>query len=123
VRRLFSNFAPGWPGVGLLLIRIVAGTSVILEGFQKLQAGRTIQSAILGLFTIGDGSMLIAGIWTPITGTLVVAITSWETVVRPDGLYPDILLAAMGLALALVGPGAFSIDAWIFGWKRIDLER
>jgi hypothetical protein len=28
----------------------------------------------------------------------------------------------MGAALALVGPGALSMDAWLFGWKRIDIE-
>lgn len=123
MRRLFSNFARGWPGVGLLLIRIVAGISLIIDGVQKLQAGQPIDSVILGLLAIGDGALLVAGLTTPIAGTLVIAITSWETVVRHGDPYPAILLAGMGAAVALVGPGAFSIDAWLFGWKRIDLER
>jgi hypothetical protein len=33
------------------------------------------------------------------------------------------LSAAIGAGLALVGPGAWSLDAWLFGWKRIDIER
>jgi hypothetical protein len=37
--------------------------------------------------------------------------------------YPAIFLAAMGAGLALVGPGAFSIDAWLFGLKKIDIEK
>jgi uncharacterized membrane protein YphA (DoxX/SURF4 family) len=53
----------------------------------------------------------------------VIAIAAWAFLIRHDNLYPAILLAAMGAALALVGPGALSLDARIFGWKRIDLER
>ena len=122
MRRLFSNFARGWPGIGLLLIRIVAGASLIINGVQKIQAGQSMESVMLGLLAIGDGALLVVGLWTPIAGTLVIALASWEFIVRHDNLYPRILLAAIGAALALVGPGAFSIDAWLFGWKRIDLE-
>jgi hypothetical protein len=46
----------------------------------------------------------------------------WQTVLRDENPYPGILLAAMGAALALVGPGVLSMDAWLFGWKRIDIE-
>jgi hypothetical protein len=42
---------------------------------------------------------------------------------RHDNPYPGILLAAMGVGLALVGPGAVSFDAWIFGFKKIDIEK
>ncbi len=33
-----------------------------------------------------------------------------------------VLLATIGAAQALVGPGAWSIDARLFGWKRIDIR-
>lgn len=33
------------------------------------------------------------------------------------------LVAAICPALALLGPGAWSIDARLFGWKRIDIDR
>jgi uncharacterized membrane protein YphA (DoxX/SURF4 family) len=122
VRRLFSTFARGWPGVGLLLIRIVAGISLIIDGIGKLHAAQAIEPAILGFLAIGDGALLVAGLWTPIAGSLVIAIVTWEILVRHDHAYPDILLAAIGAALALVGPGALSVDARLFGWKRIDLE-
>ena len=122
MRRLFSSFARGWPGVGLLLIRIVAGFSLILDGVGKFQSGHAIEELVLGLVAIGDGALLVAGLWTPIAGSLVIAIATWEIVLRHDHPYPGILLAAIGAALALVGPGALSIDARLFGWKRIDLE-
>ena len=122
MRRLFSTFARGWPGVGLLLMRIVAGSSLILEGAQKLQGGPTIESILLGLIAIADGALLFVGLWTPIAGSAVIVITAWEiVVVRREHPYPDILLAAMGAAIALIGPGALSLDAWLYGWKRIDV--
>jgi uncharacterized membrane protein YphA (DoxX/SURF4 family) len=121
VRRLFSNFAHGWPGVGLLLIRIAAGVSLVVEGFENFQAGEQAASLVLRLLAIADGALLIAGLWTPIAGSLVIGLAIWQTVLRHENPYPGILLAAMGGALALVGPGALSMDAWLFGWKRIDI--
>jgi putative oxidoreductase len=121
VRRLFSTFARGWPGIGLLLIRLVAGGALILDGFQKFQADQTAGSVLLGLTAIADGSLLLAGLWTPIAGCVVIAVAAWEILVGHDHPYPGILLSAIGAALALVGPGAVSLDAWLFGWKRIDV--
>ncbi len=121
MRRLFSNFAHGWPGVGLLLIRIVAGVSLMVDGFEKFQAGEPTGSVILRLLAVAVGALLIAGLWTPIAGSLVIGLAIWQTVLRHENPYPDILLAAMGAALALVGPGALSMDARLFGWKRIDI--
>jgi putative oxidoreductase len=122
VRRLFSSFARGWPGVGLFLMRLVAAGSLIIEGADRFQAGQTIQAVIFGLFAIGDGALLVAGLWTPIAGSLIIAISTWGILAQHEHPYPGVLLATMGAALALVGPGALSIDAWLFGWKRIDLE-
>lgn len=121
MRRLFSTFARGWPGVGLLLIRVTAGTSLLIDGFDQFQTGEPAASVMLRLLAIGDGALLIAGLWTPIAGSLVIGLAIWQTVVRHENPYPGILLAAMGAALALVGPGALSIDARLFGWKRLDI--
>jgi putative oxidoreductase len=122
VRRLFSSFADGWPGIGLLIIRIVVGASLIVEGAEKFQVDLRVAAMVFCLLAIGDGALLLAGLWTPIAGSLVVVVAVWETLVRYERPHPGVLLAAMGAALALVGPGALSIDARLFGWKRIDLD-
>lgn len=123
MRRLFSTFARGWPGGGLLLLRAVAGASLVVHGIDSFQRGLPIEPTILDLFAIGDGMLLIAGLWTPIAGSLVVLLALWDALAQHGDPYACILLAAIGAALALVGPGSWSFDAWLFGWKRIDILR
>jgi putative oxidoreductase len=119
MRRLFSSFARGWPGVGLLLLRIVSGGFLIMDGVEKCRAGQLMA----GLLAIADGALLAAGLWTPMAGPLVIVLSTWAILVQHEDPHPGILLAAIGVALALVGPGALSLDARLFGWKRIDLEK
>ena len=123
VRRLFSNFASGWPALGLCLIRSAAGISLIIDGFTVLHCGGPILPFILGVLALLDGAMLVAGFWTPPAGIVAIAVSAGEVMVRHKDPHVGILLAAMGGGLALVGPGAFSIDAWMFGLKRIDIEK
>lgn len=123
MRRLFSNFASGLPALGLLLIRIVAGTSLVIDGWMTFHVGQPILPSILSVLEFGAGAMLVAGIWTPLAGLLAVLLSVSAILIRHGNLSSNILLAAMGAALALVGPGALSVDAWIFGLKRIDIDK
>ncbi len=123
MRRLFSSFARGWPGIGLLLLRIASAGFLITYGVEQCRAGLPMGSLIVGVFAIVDGVFLATGLWTPIAGPLVIALSTWGILLQHEDPRPGILLAAIGAALALVGPGALSIDARLFGWKRIDLEK
>lgn len=121
MRRLFSTFAPGWPGAGLLLMRLVAGLSLVLHGVAKLQTGAPIQAIGLAALVISMGILLLAGLWTPVAGALVAALGLWSSVSRPGDPWSSIFMATIGASLALLGPGAWSVDARLFGWKRIDV--
>ena len=123
MRRLFSTFARGFPGAGLLLMRLAAGGSLIAHGIGNFQMRMPLEASILDILTVGDGALLVAGLWTPMAGFLVVIIAVLDTLTQRGNPCPGVLLAAIGSALALVGPGAWSLDAWLFGWKRIDIER
>ena len=123
MRRLFSTFARGWPGAGLLLLRVVAGISITVHGIAGFQADMPTWAAILDALSIGSGALLIAGLWTPIAGLLVVIVGLWGALMQSNHPCSCVLLAAIGAALALLGPGGWSIDAWLFGWKRIDITR
>src|SRR5262249_45938364 len=113
---------PGWPGAGLLLLRLVAGASLITHGLARLRTGPPIEPTVLAVFAIIAGILLLAGLWTPVSGALVAGLGVWNSVGRPGDPWACIYMATMGAALALLGPGAWSADALLFGWKRIDIR-
>jgi putative oxidoreductase len=92
-----------------------------MDGKTKLHPGEPMLSLILGVLAFGDGALLVAGLFTPLAGFLAVALSLSEILIYHAGPYPGILLAAMGAGVALVGPGAFSIDALLFGLKKINI--
>lgn len=118
MRRLFSTFAPGGPGAGLLFMRLVGGVSLIAHGLTKLRTGPTVPDVL----AVAAGMLLLAGLWTPIAGSLVAIIGLRNSISQPGDPWASILLGTIGVALALLGPGAWSVDARLFGWKRIDVR-
>jgi putative oxidoreductase len=121
VRRLFSSFARGWPGVGLLLLRVAAGSSLIARSILLLGNTPTFGTGFFQLFIATAGLLLIAGLWTPIVAAVMVLLELWRIISRHGDPASDILLCVLALAIALLGPGAWSVDARLFGWKRIDI--
>ena len=122
MRRLFSGFARGWPGTGLLFMRLVAGIALVARAVAILCSGPKLGPAILQVLTAGAGLLLIAGLWTPIAGAFVAVICTWDLFLLLGDLWTNILLGTLCVALALLGPGAWSVDARLFGWKRIDVR-
>jgi uncharacterized membrane protein YphA (DoxX/SURF4 family) len=77
---------------------------------------------MLQFLTAGAGLLLLAGLWTPIAGALVTVIYIWDVFSHRGDPWTNILLITLCAALVLVGPGAWSVDARLFGWKRIDIR-
>lgn len=123
MRRFISNFVGGRPAFGLVLIRVAAGVALITTAGERVYFGEHIGLLILGIFTIADGALLAAGLWTPLAGFLALALSISDVLIYREGLYSAILLSCMGAGVAFIGPGALSIDAWLFGLKRIDIDK
>jgi putative oxidoreductase len=114
-------FPNGWPGRGLLLLRIVAGSLLIHDGIAGLMAAPQRESVTLEVIAASAGIFLLVGLWTPIAGALVAVTELWIALSGTDRLRGTIMLATMGAAIAVLGPGALSIDALLFGRKRLDI--
>jgi putative oxidoreductase len=118
LQRLFSTFANGWPGFGLLIQRLVTGIALLdaeITRWKTPVAGLImpeITGAVLGLF-------LLAGLWTPVAGALIAAVEVWIIFAGGSDIWRSLVLAALAGTLAMIGPGAWSIDARLFGRKHI----
>jgi uncharacterized membrane protein YphA (DoxX/SURF4 family) len=120
LRRLYSTFADGWPGVGLILMRLVAGAVLVESAVSSALGGPPVAIAIIPVVLAVPGVLLILGLYTPIVGSLV-AFTEMLGILTVHAQRTEhILVAAFGAALAMLGPGSWSIDARLFGWKRIE---
>jgi uncharacterized membrane protein YphA (DoxX/SURF4 family) len=72
------------------------------------------------------GIFLLAGLWTPVMGALVALDEVWIALSSdsPKGEYAWIhtFLAVLAVSVAMLGPGAWSVDARLFGRKRFDID-
>jgi uncharacterized membrane protein YphA (DoxX/SURF4 family) len=118
LQRLFSTFAGGWPGIGLLLQRLLTATALLYYGFPHL--GPQLTPILPQMIAASAGLPLLVGLWTPMAGTLVAIVEVWIAFSRPASPFIPIMLATLGATLAMIGPGAWSIDARLFGRKHIE---
>jgi uncharacterized membrane protein YphA (DoxX/SURF4 family) len=129
LQRLYSTFPGGRPGVGLLLLRAAAGLSAAATGvFYFLSSSSSLAAKWpLGLVLLLSGAASAAGFLTPVAATLIGACflgiaLAW--IAPPFPVLHDVRLMACGMivaavALALLGPGAFSVDGRLFGRREI----
>ncbi|WNG29152.1 hypothetical protein F0U62_38020 [Cystobacter fuscus] len=113
MQRLFSMFPEGGPGAGLLLLRLSVALSLLLH-----PSGGPLMRAMLVLPAIG----LCLGVLTPPLAVMCCLFSFHDFMVMGGATLPEagIKLLAAG-ALALLGPGAHSVDAWLFGRRVVTL--
>jgi putative oxidoreductase len=129
VQRSFSTFAPGWPGVGLLVLRTALGIPLLVEGTALLADWRDTASLLIvvALISVAAGVALQLGYSVgrgAIAGAATVIAVHFSSLNGERlNLFSSRIACflAMSIAIALVflGPGAFSIDARRFGWREI----
>ena len=120
LQRYFSSFPTGVPGLGLLLLRVAVGVGAGLLPVVQAFAARGPHTWA-SLVACVLGAMLVLGLLTPVSGLglaaigLAVSTGAHASMSGVDG----VLGAATALAVALLGPGAYSLDARLFGRREI----
>ena len=130
MQRWYKTFPPGLPGTGLLVLRIAIGARLLIEASACMVApqGLKLGAWLLALLALGIGASFMLGlltqlmagisglagaaiyIWHPACASCFLSLTSFEAI-------------GIGLAIALLGPGAISLDAYFFGRRKIVIPR
>jgi hypothetical protein len=119
--------------MGLLLLRAAISAYSINAGVSALVSQRpaVFPGATEGVLNLAIGALLLAGFLTPIAGFLSVLSRMMDgirglSVAFPGNSNPMILylvLLLISAAVVLLGPGAFSVDAHLFGRREIIIPR
>ena len=120
MRRLFSTFADGLPGAGLLILRLFLGGALVLGAIGAVLHG-SVTAALANVLAATAGIFLLVGLWTPVVGAIVAATELWMVFLLPQELRLHILQAVFGIGLAMIGPGVWSLDARLYGWRRLEI--
>jgi hypothetical protein len=135
--RLYSRFPAGSVGSALLLLRLVDSLGLVGEGIRLLTpaiiSSEPAIVPLLGLGLVSSAVMLILGLRTSFAGSCAAICTAAVALHGKHSLgllgsemYAWSFLFAIVFflsgSLALLGPGGYSLDARLSGWRMIELS-
>jgi len=121
MQRLFSTFPNGRPGCGLLLLRLTCGAALWISTATQLGGWPFDAIAWMRLIACLAAVLVLAGLWTPLAASCLAMLLVALAVTGDTSASTPIIVAPIAASLVLLGPGAWSIDARLYGRKRIDL--
>jgi len=102
-------------------LRASLGITAIVQS--ALYLSRSGNPSLIGssaaVLTAAAGAAIVAGFFTPLAGLLVGACAAGAAYWTTEMTLPTLFAIAIGIALACLGPGAFSVDAVLFGRREI----
>ena len=132
MQRLFSSFPGGYPGIALLLLRAVFSGTLLLQTLSCLHdPNPATVTTLVGLAECLASCLLLIGFLTPLVAILVIVgaagivlagLVSCLSPIFNSGV-TIAFAATMLLNISLIGPGAYSVDARLFGRREIIIPR
>jgi uncharacterized membrane protein YphA (DoxX/SURF4 family) len=103
-------------------MRLTVALSAIVQGIATLvESPAQILSWTTGSLEMLVGTALLIGFMTPIAGASAIGVSWFLTAGEDphDRAVAAIYLVVISIAITLLGPGAFSLDARLFGRREI----
>ena len=108
-------------GAGLLVLRLALGSGLFASAATDLRWLAPVQ-LLQAVAEVLAGVLIVIGLWTPIASTLACALMAGSVLLAQwSGV--QLVLGAIAASLALLGPGAWSIDARLFGRRRVEIKQ
>ena len=102
-------------------MRLVVGSALVVRASITLLSNPPpLNVSIPATLLMGAGILLIAGLWTPIAGVSVALTEIWNMLMLHGDKSGCLVLGTVGAAIAMLGPGLWSVDARLYGWKRLE---
>ena len=118
MQRLFSTFPGVLAGAGLALLRVTVAVPLVYAGLLTVASSSAV---LFGSAGSGSAILLLIGLWTPIAGALIAVAELGLAVLHPAEPWSFLHFVTLGAALAMLGPGGYSVDARLFGRKHIQI--
>jgi hypothetical protein len=131
LRALFSVYPAGRFGVALFVLRGALGVPLFIQGTLCLAEPVATWETFRGLAALAVGCSLVAGFLTPVIAVVTAAgVAVLGASVAPlcsrnlfAGKLSIVFASAILASVLLLGPGAFSVDARMFGRREIIIPR
>jgi hypothetical protein len=110
-------FPQGWPGIGLLSLRSSVAIALLAEGYSHRESLPGWLQAAAVLLSLA----VFAGFLTPIAAAIALVLHGLIWLKFGGSAAMAIIVSVDALALALIGPGGYSVDASRFGRRVVVL--
>ena len=119
LQRFFTAFPDSWRGFGLLLLRVLVAVTVIMQALAYIRVVESVAGWSIVVLLLASAACLLVGFVTPVAAVLIgLTLLGLAFRTTPDP-FQELQVVVLAVVIALLGPGAFSIDARMFGRREI----
>jgi len=126
LQRWYRTFPHGLPGIGLLVLRLAIGAKLVAEASSCMldPQGLKLGVWLASLLVLGMGTSFVLGFLTQLAAGVSVLAGAAVYLYHPAWVasflnLPSLDRIGVALAIALLGPGTISLDAYFFGRRKI----